>query len=68
MKFSFLPTDVNHPGEDKQTALHFAAKYKSAKAIKKSNTNDSNITGEEGAGDENGEAPKPVIQVRYWAI
>lgn len=38
--------DVNHPGEDKQTALHYAAKYKKARAMKKSTTAELNADGD----------------------
>lgn len=38
-----LFVDINHLGEDQQTALHFACKYKKTKVMRKIATTDSNM-------------------------
>lgn len=43
--------DVNHQGEDLQTALHFACKFKKTKSIRKIATTDSNMD-KAAAGDD----------------
>lgn len=56
------PVDVNHGGEDNQTALHMAAKFK--KTLKKSPTTDTGMSGGEETADGEADAAQPNIVVR----
>lgn len=47
-------------GEDEQTALHYAAKYRKMKGMRKGPTMDSNLAD---AADGDGDHPTSVVQV-----
>ena len=67
LPFSLNPiADVNHPGEDNQTALHFASKFK--KVLKKSPTTDTNLNAsatraEETGGEADDSQPNIVVSL-----
>ena len=63
--------DVNHPGEDNQTALHFASKFK--KVLKKSPTTDTNLNAsatraEETGGEADDSQPNIVVSKLFFYV